>query len=222
MLLNSNPICGGEHSEETSEDHTFSNEYTAPPQAGSAVGQRSNHDTGPPKLVYALDEADMGTLGGYVGLGFSNPSSNGTGPSFGSRMMTASSESNWPSQLRLTMTTYNCLSAAEASVDAPPMEGSESAVEHRLSEPPLYQDLRPQQLSFRSTPLGREASSVCAEMVDVSDSPLSSVQQRLTRKTSVIAPIQSMTADTDESPAVSPVELDWTRRHGVSWTNYNA
>ena len=220
MLLNSNPICGGVHSEETSEDHTFSNEYTAPPQAGSAVGQWSNHNTGPPKLDYALDEADMGTLGGYVG--FSNPSSNGTGPSFGSRMMTASSESNWPSQLPLTMTTYNSLSVAVASVDAPPMEGSESAVEHRLSEPPLYQDLRPQQLSFRSTPLGREALTVCTEMVDVTDSPLSSVQQRLTRKTSVIAPIQSMTADTDESPAVSPVELDRTRRHGVSWTIYNA
>ena len=218
MLLNSNSLCGGVHSEETSEEHTFSNEYTAPPHAGSAVGQWSNHDTGPPKLNYALDEADLGTLGGYVGLGFSNPSSNGTGPSFGSRMMTASSESNQPSQRPLTMTTYN--SAAEASVDAPSMEGSESAVERRLSEPPLYQDLRPQQLSFRSIPLAREASSVCSDIVNVTDSPLSSVQQRSTRKTSVIAPSQSMTADTDESPAVSPVELDRTRRHGVSWTNY--
>lgn len=204
-------------SEETSEEHTFSNEYTAPPQAGGAVGHRSNHTTGLPKLDYALDEADMGTLGGYVGLGFSNASSNETGPSFGSRMITVSSESNQPSQLPLTITTNSF--AAEASVDAPSMEGSELAVELRLSEPQLYQDLRPQHLSLRSSPLAREASSACAEIVDVTDSPVPSVQQRLTLKNSVIAPIQGMTADADESPAVSPVGLDWTRRHGVSWTN---
>lgn len=203
------PFCGGVHVEGSPGEHTFPNEYTIPPELGGAVGRQNIDEHGPPETFSAPDQDD--TLGGYIGLGFSNPASSQAGPQLGSRMMTAPSVSNVPT-LPLTETTTG--SAAEACADAPSGERSEAVTEPSLSEPQIYQDLtRPQQLSIQSTALATGESFASAKMMDVSDSPLSSAQRRSTQKTrgSIISQIQSMIADAVESPVTPAVKLGGTQ-----------
>ena len=168
MLLIFNLLCGGVYLEDTQVESIFRNEYSEPPGVGDATGHQNDHKPGPPEPASSLERAD--TLGGYVGLGFSNLHSNKANPPFGSRMMTSSDVSSLPS---LPPPTSG--SAAKSGVHIPSQEESKVVAVCPLAGPQTDQDSRPRKLSIQSTASTIGESSASTKMVDVNESPLSSM-----------------------------------------------